>query len=471
MSSSTTTMATAATHGIVRSSSFSSCGSEASPGSRNNSSSAMQLDDDEEDGNNDEKDNDAQHKTSQAIPIQTKPPSSQQPQPQQHRQVVSTSPAASSNVNELVSKAKKAASSLWLILHSQNCQISNCHHRGCSETKTLLVHVHSCHTTNCLIKGCNETKKLLGHYTKCKSLRDINENHSCLVCSLMARYAKSMLEREGGEDVQCKLVVNSNGGGEEQQAAQHNRQSSMTLMPPPPPRLATQQTPIKSCSTLPQHPSEVVQAAEPMSSKLTALAKVAAVLSPNVPSVNTSYMRSSSLQLGKSYDSSVSTTASPFSILKQGINGTHTTSVSRLEDEVMASISPDESSEQLVIPTGNSINNNRRRPRAESFDERKTRVKFAPGVTTTYFTAESPLPYANHNQYNNEQQQQQQLSSPNRPRSASCSSVGGNSTDSGNSTGNSSDGMGGNCETIVEEGVFVQQQKEQQAEQPIFDMD
>lgn len=128
----------------------------------------------------------------------------------------------------------------------------------------------------------------------------------------------------------------------------------------------------------------------------------------------------------------------------------------------MASISPDESSEQLVIPTGNT--NNRRRPRAESFDERKTRVKFAPGVTTTYFNAESPLPY-NQNQYN--EQQQQQLSSPNRPRSASCSSVGGNSTDSGNS----SDGMGGNCETIVEEGVFVQQQKEQQAEQPIFDMD
>ena len=452
-------MAATATHDIARSSSFSSCGSEASPGSRNNSSSAMQLDDDdEEDGNNDEKD--GQHKTSQAIPIQTKPPTSQQPQPQ-HRQVVSTSPA-SSNVNELVSKAKKAASSLWLILHSQNCQISNCHHRGCSETKTLLVHVHSCHTTNCLIKGCNETKKLLGHYTKCKSLRDINENHSCLVCSLMARYAKSMLEREGGEDVQCKLVVNSSGGsGEEQkqQAAQHNRQSSMTLMPPPPPRLATQQTPIKSCSTLPQHPSEVVQA-EPMSSKLTALAKVAAVLSPNVPSVNTSYMRSTSLQLGKSYDSSVSTTSSPFSILKQGINGT--TSVSRLEDEVMASISPDESSEQLVIPTGN---NNRRRPRAESFDERKTRVKFAPGVTTAYFNAESPLPYAHY-------EQQPQLSSPNRPRSASCSSVGGNSTDSGNSTGNSSDGMGGNCETIVEEGVFVQQQKEQQAaEQPIFDMD
>jgi len=280
-----------------------------------------------------------------------------------------------------------------------------------------------------------------------------------------------MLEREGGEDVQCKLVVNSSGSsGEEQKqqaAQQHNveRPSSMTLMPPPPPRLAvTQQTPIKNCSTLPQAPFEVVQA-EPMSSKLTALAKVAAVLSPNVPSVNTSYMRSSSLQLGKSYDSSVST--SPFSILKQGINGTTTTaSVSRLEDEVMASISPDESSEQLVIPTGNTINNNRRRPRAESFDERKTRVKFAPGVTTTYFNAESPLPYSNH-QYNNEQQQQQQLSSPNRPRSASCSSVGGNSTDSGNS----SDGMGGNCETIVEEGVFVQQQKEQQAEQPIFDMD
>ena len=226
--------------GICRGS-FSSCG--ASPGSRNNLLPAMQLDVEEE-GN----------KTSQSIPIQTKPATSQQQE----------------NVNELVSKAKKAASSLWTILHSQKCQISNCHHRGCSDIKLLLAHVHSCHTTNCSIKGCNEIKKLLGHYDKCTALRDLNENHSCLVCSLMARYAKSMAEK----DEVCGLASSSGSSGEEQQG--HERRSSMTLMPPPPPRLATQQTPNKS-PTLPQTPtSEVVQAAEPMPSKLTALAKVAA---------------------------------------------------------------------------------------------------------------------------------------------------------------------------------------------------
>lgn len=147
------------------------------------------------------------------------------------------------DVGELVVKAKKAAASLWMILHAQvrdsasatehymiqlqlylisfayfllptyhlsnrqNCHSENCPYPQCTETQTLLEHVQSCPVstnptspcpTSC--KGCNETRKLLAHYHKCKEIRSNQSNtqskhpqqSSCLVCSLMARYAKNV---------------------------------------------------------------------------------------------------------------------------------------------------------------------------------------------------------------------------------------------------------------------------------------
>jgi hypothetical protein len=111
------------------------------------------------------------------------------------------------DVGELVVKAKKAAASLWMILHAQNCHSENCPYPQCTETQTLLEHVQSCPVstkptspcpTSC--KGCNETRKLLAHYHKCKEIRSNQsttqskhpQQSSCLVCSLMARYAKNV---------------------------------------------------------------------------------------------------------------------------------------------------------------------------------------------------------------------------------------------------------------------------------------
>jgi len=192
------------------------------------------------------------------------------------------------NVGELVTKAKKAAASLWMILHAQNCRLANdsCPHRGCSQTKRLLIHVKSCPAgpnfpcpTQC--QGCKETRKLLAHYRRCKDMRmkqvglgrrsGLQPDQSCLVCSLMARYAKSMLDRSSKNSAQGKntaaslsllssaaSLLSSSSDGKfnvERGLANFNHQarvsspverpnlgpkrtSSMILMPPTPPRSA-----------------------------------------------------------------------------------------------------------------------------------------------------------------------------------------------------------------------------------------
>jgi hypothetical protein len=115
--------------------------------------------------------------------------------------------AATTDVNELVVKAKKAAASLWMILHAQTCDDGElCPHTQCPETRVLLQHVQTCPSASnpsapcpTAYKGCNESRKLLAHYQKCKELRTqqtLMGKHcppkgSCLVCSLMARYAKN----------------------------------------------------------------------------------------------------------------------------------------------------------------------------------------------------------------------------------------------------------------------------------------
>ncbi|KAL7472181.1 hypothetical protein ACHAXS_012512 [Conticribra weissflogii] len=119
----------------------------------------------------------------------------------------------SNNVGELVVKAKKAAASLWMILHAQSCHLpqDQCPYTNCSETKLILAHVKNCPAgpnfpcpSKC--KGCNETRKLLTHYRRCKDMRmkqvgtgrrgtSNSSQQSCLVCSLMARHAKVMMEK------------------------------------------------------------------------------------------------------------------------------------------------------------------------------------------------------------------------------------------------------------------------------------
>lgn len=199
------------------------------------------------------------------------------------------------SVGDMVAKAKKAAVSLWLILHAQTCRDDDCPVRGCAETKRLLVHVRSCPSSGgCCpcpsgVKGCSETRKLLAHYRRCKDARTrsvgsgagrgragaggAGAGENCLVCTLMARYARNQLDRmqsssspgtcvrvphgggrrlngsAGGCDGLALLSSSIDGGtarysvepglvgGERRPpGASLRRQTSSSLMPPPPPR-------------------------------------------------------------------------------------------------------------------------------------------------------------------------------------------------------------------------------------------
>lgn len=175
----------------------------------------------------------------------------------------------------------------------KNCRLSNCPHRGCTDTKPLLLHVKICTAgpnfpcpTN--YKGCNEARKLMAHYCKCKDVRSRQQQAiglvgrqllraadqgSCLVCSLMARYARSMMERTAAIShdnnnnlcsqlkigpstatatttaatttttitssiMDGKVITDENGlvNFATHHPFHPKRTPSMTLMPPPPPR-------------------------------------------------------------------------------------------------------------------------------------------------------------------------------------------------------------------------------------------
>jgi len=350
--------------------------------------------------------------------------------------------SAPTNVGELVAKAKKAAASLWMILHAQNCRLcnDNCPHRGCSETKLLLAHVKSCPAgpgfpcpTQC--KGCNETRKLLAHYRRCKDIRmkqvglgrrsGLQPDSSCLVCSLMARYAKNMMDRsckgssQGKNNVASLLSSSADGKfNVERGMANFANQSppspdegprrtlSGYLMPPPPPRSrsALSSSAFNSCSS-----NESFFVSQPTPSRQKMLSKTI-ICNPSL--------------LGKSVDSNVKV---PFPALKR------------------RAIEVQPENEELVVP-GPIIASCIQRQRAGSYDEHRTRVKFAPTViaSTKYYFDEQ-----------GEEQSEQSMNKV-RPRSASCS----------NMTCNDSDAMppsGHECETIAEEGV--------DREQSIFTMD
>lgn len=119
-------------------------------------------------------------------------------------------PKPKSSISELVGKSKKAAFSLWTLLHAKNCRlgVDRCSHPGCSEAKLMYLHhktcsaqsVEACPTQH---KGCQDARKLLAHYRRCRDIRarqsqspnGKSRQHVCLVCSLVARHAKFTLDR------------------------------------------------------------------------------------------------------------------------------------------------------------------------------------------------------------------------------------------------------------------------------------
>lgn len=317
----------------------------------------------------------------------------------------------------------------------QNCRLGKdcCPHQSCAETKLLLVHVKQCPAgpnfhcpSKC--KGCNETRKLLAHYRRCKEMRTKQigsgvprknqQEQSCLVCSLMARYAKNVMDKSKQKNnVASLLAANLSSSTDAKFNVKKcqflERTPSMTLMPPPPPRRLN-----NSSSTNMEHQANASFGSPPTTSQLMH-SRIAAVASVTDPRQESNGCDPS--LLGKSVDSSCQV---PFPTLRR-------------RDPRPASRALDEG---LIIPGTSSMRISTssvlRRPRSESYDERESRnsVKFAPSMTTSmkYYSDEMV----------EEEPQYVVPTSPSRPRSASCGNV-------GNSVALASTG----CETIDEEGV------------------
>lgn len=85
---------------------------------------------------------------------------------------------------------------------------THCPHQGCIEAKKVLLHLKTCPAVNgsvCPINcnGCHQARKLLAHHKRCRELRAKQagirrgqppQQHVCLVCSLVARHARNLLE-------------------------------------------------------------------------------------------------------------------------------------------------------------------------------------------------------------------------------------------------------------------------------------
>lgn len=130
------------------------------------------------------------------------------------------------NVDDVMGKAKKAASTLWLLLHAQTCSLlDQCTYVGCREAKLIHLHLKTCQasmsptssstTSSCPTNhhGCDQARKLLSHYRRCRVMRiakarnsamiglngsssslQQQQRRSCLICSLVARQAKTVLD-------------------------------------------------------------------------------------------------------------------------------------------------------------------------------------------------------------------------------------------------------------------------------------
>lgn len=196
------------------------------------------------------------------------------------------------SVESVVVKARRAASSLWILLHAQvgvssrvqcphdvvtplcetllivcfqNCVLAGkCPHAGCQEAKLMHLHLKTCPAGSGFScpthhHGCDPARKLLEHHRRCKHLRsrqpgvvscrrDLSQHQHCLICSFVARQARTVLERGSGKSSlsrsvsparkhfskQCvSFVVNVHDGFSEMPFP---APGSALKMPPPPPR-------------------------------------------------------------------------------------------------------------------------------------------------------------------------------------------------------------------------------------------
>jgi len=152
--------------------------------------------------------------------------------------------------------------------------------------KSLLLHVKNCpsttHTT-CpeQIQGCTQTRKLLAHYRRCREMRFLKRNYtngnssslpsssssipgnltsasssslashpSCLICSLLARHARNVMESTSAASTLASIGLTSPSSSSPSSSSYLMPLSnSMSVsMPPPPPRPRT-----CSLGSMPQH--------------------------------------------------------------------------------------------------------------------------------------------------------------------------------------------------------------------------
>jgi len=165
------------------------------------------------------------------------------------------------DISLVVSKAKKAADSLWTLLHAQTCRRYSCT-RSCYEAKRILLHIKTCKTSvgegnnfKCPhnFKGCSQAKTLLAHYRQCRDTRNLQQQTNCLICSFLSRRARNLVEGNINGQNSCRRSVtslspvrsSSNRLVKYDMGSNENKIDSKEgncTMPPPPPRF-----PLKSC--------------------------------------------------------------------------------------------------------------------------------------------------------------------------------------------------------------------------------
>lgn len=134
-------------------------------------------------------------------------------------------------LDSVMTKAKRASSYLWMLLHSQSCRlgVDRCTHAGCANAKLVHLHLKTCPAgldfpCPTRYEGCLQARKLLTHYRRCRNVRarqvgapSLKGQHVCLICSMVARQARSLLDNN---------LQASNSKASGQQVVPHKKSSN-----------------------------------------------------------------------------------------------------------------------------------------------------------------------------------------------------------------------------------------------------
>lgn len=216
------------------------------------------------------------------------------------------------------------------LLEQQTCGLAGeqCPHSGCDDAKLILLHIKTCPVENCSecpvhYKGCQQSRKLLDHYRKCRDMRARQagtssrraQPHVCLVCSLVARQARNVLDGTKASTTSPLTVAHKAASGSRFSLKQPPTDTSVVVpkldagetkkdMPPPPPRAPNGSEPLPIPTTASgSDDDDMNTCVSPPSSyqlKRPGLAALAAAASPSMEQDASKDLST----LGKSLDSS-----------------------------------------------------------------------------------------------------------------------------------------------------------------------